>query len=189
MKRKGQSGFSLVEVVLTFAIMAVATTALGLVELSNSRRTQELKERDIAFGRGQAIMERILRMPFGSPGSGKATAAQYDILFGSDEDVRQVSLTEVQQRDEDGDGVVDDGPVTFTLEGVEDKGVWEVYIDADLDGNGTIEPVIAVDGVNIETREGRSDLMRIEIRRNGRTVLKTLRARTPQEQDETEALN
>ena len=185
MKRNSQSGFSLVEVVLTFAILAVATTALGLTQLSNSRRTQELKERDIAFGRGQAIMERILRMPFGSPGSAKATAAQYDILFGSDEDVRQVSLTEVQQRDENNDGVVDEGPITFTLEGVEDKGLWEVYIDSDLDGNGTIEPT--VDG--IETREGRSDLMRIEIRRNGRTVLKTLRARTPQEQDEADALN
>jgi type II secretory pathway pseudopilin PulG len=185
MKSKGQAGFSLVEVVLTFAIMAVATTALGLVELSNSRRTQELKERDIAFGRGQAIMERILRMPFGAPGSTAATAEKYDILFGSDEDVRQVSLTEVQQRDEDSDGVVDSGPIKFTLEGVEDKGEWEVFIDADLDGNGTIEPV--VDG--IETREGRSDLMRIEIRRNARTVLKTLRARTPQEQDESDALN
>jgi type II secretory pathway pseudopilin PulG len=185
MKRKGQSGFSLVEVVLTFAIMAVATTALGLVELSNSRRTQELKERDIAFGRGQAIMERILRMPFGAPGAASATAAKYDILFGSDDDVRQVSLTEVQQRDDDADGVVDGGPIAFTLEGVEDKGEWEVFIDSDLDGNGAIEPV--VDG--IETREGRTDLMRIEIRRNGRTVLKTLRARTPQEQDETDALN
>ena len=76
MKRRGQSGFSLVEVVLTFAIMAVATTALGLVELSNSRRTQELKERDIAFGRGQAIMERILRMPFGSPGAPAEFAAR-----------------------------------------------------------------------------------------------------------------
>lgn len=185
MKRKRQAGFSLVEVVLTFAIMAVATTALGLTELSNSRRTQELKERDIAFGRGQAIMERVLRMPFGAPGATAATAAKYDILFGSDEDVRQVSLTEVQQRDEDADGVVDSGPITFTLEGVEDKGVWEVYIDADLDGNGAIEPL--VDG--IETREGRTDLLRIEIRRNGRTVLKTLRARTPQEQDESDALN
>ncbi|MCK6461630.1 MAG: prepilin-type N-terminal cleavage/methylation domain-containing protein [Planctomycetes bacterium] len=185
MKRQSQAGFSLVEVVLTFAIMAVATTALGLVELSNSRRTQELKERDIAFGRGQAIMERILRMPFGAPGATPATAQKFDILFGSDEDVRQVSLTEVQQRDDDSDGVVDGGPIRFTLEGVEDKGEWEVFIDSDLDGNGTIEPV--VDG--IETREGRTDLMRIEIRRNQRTVLKTLRARTPQEQDESDALN
>jgi len=189
MKRKGQAGFSLVEVVLTFSIMAVATTALGLVEVSNARRSQELKERDIAFGRGQAIMERILRMPFGAPNALAATSDKYDILFGSDEDVRQVSLTEVMQRDEDANGEVDTGPIRFKLEGVEDKGVWEVYVDADLDGNGIIEPSITVDGVTIDTREGRSDLMRIEIRRNGRTVLKTLRARTPQEQDESEALN
>jgi len=183
MKKKGnQQGFSLVEVVITFSILAVATTALGLVEISNAQRSQDLKSRDIAFGRGQAIMERILRVPFGAPGATSATGSELDILFGSDEDVRQVSLTQLQQLDRDDDGVVDDVRVTFKLEGVEDKGDWEVLIDNDLDGNGLIEPII--DGV--ETREGRSDLLRIEIRRNGRTVLKTLRARTPQERDESD---
>jgi type II secretory pathway pseudopilin PulG len=190
-KRKGEGGFSLVEVVLTFAIMAVATTALGLVEVSNARRSQELKERDIAFGRGQAIMERILCMPYGAPTAPTATGAKLDLLFGSDSNLREpgqeVYLTEVMQKDTDSDGTIDDEPIRFTLEGVEDKGTWEVLVDSDLDGNGVIEPTITVDGVDIETREGRTDLMRIEIRRNGRTVLKTLRARTPQEQDDTEA--
>ena len=185
MKKKGsQQGFSLVEVVLTFSILAVATSALGLVELSNAQRSQDLKSRDIAFGRSQSIMERILRVPFGAPGATAATGSELDILFGSDEDVRQVSLTQLQQLDRNDDGIVDDSRVTFKLEGVEDKGEWEIFIDNDLDGNGIIEPI--VDGV--ETREGRSDLLRIEIRRNGRTVLKTLRARTPQEQDESEKL-
>jgi prepilin-type N-terminal cleavage/methylation domain-containing protein len=179
MKGKDQQGFTLVEVVLTFAILAVATTALGLVELSNARRSQYLKQRDISFARGQAIMERILRVPFGAPGATPASPQQLDLLFGSDEDVRQLTLTQLQQVDRDGDGKVDDQPLTFTLEGVEDKGVWEVLIDSDLDGNGVIEPVIDT----VETREGRSDLLRLEIRRNGKTVLKTLRARTPQEQD------
>ena len=184
LERKGQSGFSLVEVVLTFSILAVATTALGLVELSTSRRSQELKERDIAFGRGQAIMERLLRMPFGQPDAPAATARDLDILFGSDEDVRQVSLTQIQQRDANGDGVVDAEPIRFHLDGVEDKGLWEIHVDADLDGNGRIEPSIA----GVATREGRTDLLRVEIRRNGRTVLRTLRARTPQEQDDAEPL-
>ena len=185
MKRAGQEGFSLIEVVLTFAILAVATTALGLVEISNARRSQDLKRRDIAFSRGQAIMERILRVPFGSPGAAKPTAAQMDTLFGSDDDVRQLTLTQLEQRDLDGDGIVDEPPIRFTLEGVEDQGVWEVIVDADLDGNGRIEPFI--DG--IETREGRGDLLRLEIKRNDRTVLKTLRARTPQEQDEASTLD
>jgi len=180
MQGKGEAGFSLIEVILTFSILAVATTALGLVELSSARRSQDLKSRDIAFARGQAIMERILRMPFGAPGSSAATAAQLDIVFGSDEDVRAVSLMQLQQQDRNGDGIVDDAPFRFHLKGVEDKGLWEVFIDADLDGNGRIETMLN----GIPTREGRSDLMRIEIRRNGKTVLKTLRARTPQEQDE-----
>jgi len=179
MKQKRQAGFSLIEVILTFSILAVATTALGLVEVSNARRTQDLKARDIAFARGQAIMERILRMPFGAPGATAPTAAQLDLLFGSDDDARTVSLTQLQQQDRNNDGTVDDAPWRFTLKGVEDSGIWTIHIDSDLDGNGTIEPTI--DGV--DTREGRNDILRLEIKRNGRTVLKTLRARTPQEQD------
>ena len=178
-KRAPQAGFTLIEVLLTFSILAIATTALGLVEISNAQRKQHLKARDIAFARGQAIMERILRMPFGTPGATKLTNVQYDTLFATDIDVRSMSLTQIQQRDTTGDGVVDEKPIRFKLDGVEDAGLWEVFVDSDLDGNGKIEPTI--DGV--ETREGRTDLLRIEIRRNDRTVLRTIRARTPQEQD------
>ena len=181
---KPQAGFTLIEVMLTFAILAIATTALGLVELGNQRRKQHLKSRDIAFARGQAIMERILRMPFGTPGATQLTNVQYDSLFGTDADVRTMSLTQIQQRDNDADNIVDAPPIRFKLDGVEDRGEWEVFVDNDLDGNGVIEPII--DGV--ETREGRTDLLRIEIRRNQRTVLRTIRARTPQEQDAADSV-
>ncbi len=184
-RAKAEAGFTLIEVMITFAILAVATTALGLVELGNAKRSQHLKERDIAFARGQAFMERILRMPFGSPSQGSMSGSDYDTLFGTDKDVRNLGLTQLRQTDDNGDGVVDSGPARFKLEGVEDAGEWEVFVDSDLDGNGRIEPV--VDGV--ETREGRTDILRIEIRRNGKTVLKTIRARTPQERDEADALN
>lgn len=183
--RTEQAGFTLIEVILTFSILAVATTALGLVELSNAQRQRDLKARDIAFARGQAFMERILRMPFGSPDAVPLTSVQYDRLFGSDEDVRTMSLTQIQQRDLNLDGVIDEQPISFRLEGVEDAGVWEIRVDTDLDGNGLIEPSILLEnGESFETREGRNDLMRIEIRRNGVVVLRTIRARTPQEQDE-----
>ena len=178
-KRRRQQAFTLIEVVLTFSILAVATIALGLVEISNARRTQDLKERDISFARGQAFMERILRMPFGPPNPSAMTAQEFDTLFGTDDDVRSVSLTQLEQ------SVAASGPIRFQLEGVEDSGVWEVFVDGDLDGNGAIEDVVA----GVPTREGRGDLLRIEIRRDGRTVLKTLRARTPQERDEQDSIN
>ena len=184
MNRKStQSGFTLIEVILTFSILAIGTTALGLVEISNAQRQRDLKSRDVAFSRGQAIMERILRMPFGTPDAMGLTSTQYDSLFGSDGDVRTMSLTQIQQTDANADGTIDTQPIKFKLEGVEDNGVWEVFVDSDLDGNGAVEPI--VDGV--ETREGRTDLLRIEIRRNGRTVIRTIRARTPQEQDDAGA--
>jgi len=180
--KRSQAGFSLIEVVLTFSILAIATTALGLTEVSNARRSQELKARDIAFARGQAFMERMLRMPFGAPDAARLSGSEFDRLFGTDDDVRSMSLTQIQRRDIDGDGAIDEGPVRFLLKGVEDAGEWEVFVDSDLDGNGKIEGT--VDG--LETREGRSDLLRLEIRRNGKTVLRTLRARTPQERDAEE---
>jgi len=180
--RRRQTGFSLIEVILTFAILAVATTALGLVEISNAQRTRDLKARDVAFSRAQAFMERMLRMPFGSPDPVAMTVNDYERLFGSDDDVRSLSLTQLERKDLDGDGTIDQGPLRFTLKGVEDKGAWEIYVDRDLDGNGVIEPVVA----GVETREGRSDMLRIEFRHDGRTILKTLRARTPQERDEEE---
>ncbi len=180
--RKRQAGFSLVEVVLTFSILAIATTALGLVELSNSQRGRELKARDISFSRGQAFMERLLRMPFGAPDPVKCQAADYERLFGSDDDVRTLSLTQLERRDLDGDGAIDEPPLRFALKGVEDAGEWEIFVDRDLDGNGMVEPMLGT----VETREGRSDMLRIEFRHNGKTVLKTLRSRTPQERDEEE---
>ena len=179
---RAQAGFSLVEVVLTFSILAIATTALGLVELSNAQRSRDLKARDVAFSRAQAFMERLLRMPFGAPNPAAMGAAGYERLFGSDDDVRLLSLTQLERRDVDGDGVVDEPPVRFTLKGVEDAGAWEVYVDRDLDGNGTVEPLLG----GTDTREGRSDMLRIEFRHNGKTILRTLRARTPQERDEEE---
>ena len=182
--KSAQSGFTMIEVILTFAILAIATTALGLVELGNSQRQQHLKARDIAFARGQAFMERILRMPFGTPNATGLTNQEYDTLFGTDDPVTTMSLTQIQQKDMDGDGDVDETPIRFMLKGVEDEGIWEVFVDSDLDGNGLIEPLI--DGV--DTREGRSDLLRIEIRRNQKIVLRTIRARTPQEQDASGAV-
>lgn len=184
-KKSAQAGFTLIEVILTFSILAVATMALGLVEVSNARRQKFLKARDIAFARGQAIMERILRMPFGTPGAAGLSDIQYDALFGTDADVRTMSLTQIQQKDLDDDGTVDEQPIRFKLEGVEDAGIWTVFVDSDLDGNGLIEPLVDA----VETREGRTDLLRIEIRRNGRTVLRTIRARTPQEQDAADTIN
>ena len=179
MRRRRSEGFTLVEVILTFSILAVATVALGLVELSNAQRSQELKARDIAFARAQAFMERLLRMPFGAPNPPALSGTDFDRVFGSDDDVSSISLTQLERRDLDDDGVIDEPPITFTLQGVEDAGQWQVFVDADLDGNGLVEPTVA----DQDTREGRTDLLRIEFRRNGRTVLRTLRARTPQERD------
>lgn len=195
MKQRGQKGFSMIEVLVTFSIFSLATMALGLVEMSNAQRARELRARDIAFARAQAFMERMLRMPFGSPNPPALTPADYDRIFGSDADVRDLSLTQLQRRDTNNDGTVDDPPIRFRLRGTEDAGQWAIFVDADLDGDGILagSPIIVggdIDGDGtVDVRdgaggEGRLDLMRIEIRHNGRILLRTLRARTAQEGDE-----
>ncbi len=40
MKQRGQKGFSMIEVLVTFSIFSLATMALGLVELSNAQRAR-----------------------------------------------------------------------------------------------------------------------------------------------------
>ena len=186
---RNQAGFSLIEVVITFSILAIATTALGLVEISNARRTQDLKSRDIKFARAQAFLERVQRLPFGTPNPPasaeqpdpglRATVATLDTLFGSDKDVSQISLTQLERLGHINVGTnqwhITSEPLAFKLEGVEDHGMWEVWVDQDLDGNGVIESEIG----GVPTREGLADVLRIEIRHDGRTVLRTIRARPP----------
>jgi prepilin-type N-terminal cleavage/methylation domain-containing protein len=179
-KNSAQAGFSLVEVLVTFSIFAMATMALGLVEISNAQRTRDLRSRDIAFARAQTFMERLLRMSYGAPNPPALTADDYDRIFGSDQDIRDLSLTQLERKDNNADGVIDDQPIRFTLRGTEDRGQWEIYIDTDLNGDGTL----GTNAVATTGGEGRLDLMRIEIRHNGRIVMRTLRARTAQEQDE-----
>ena len=191
-KKRCEAGYSLIEVLLTFAILAVATTALGLVEVSNARRTQDLKARDIGFARAQAFMERILRLPYGTPNSPAADEfvpaadetrllpSDYDRLLGSDEDVSTISLTQLESightRLEPNRWRVIQPPIRFTLEGVEDAGEWEIFVDQDLDGNGVVESEIG----GVPTREGLNDVLRVEIRRNGKTLLRTIRTRPPE---------
>jgi len=190
-EQRRQQGYSLIEVLLTFAILAVATTALGLVEISNARRTQDLKARDIGFARAQAFMERILRLPFGTPNfpasdeyvppadETRMQASDYDRLFGSDDDVSALCLTQLEQightQIAPNKWRVIQPPIRFTLEGVEDAGEWEVFVDQDLDGNGIVESDIG----GVATREGLNDVLRVEIRRNGKTLLRTIRTRPP----------
>ncbi len=79
----------------------------------------------------------------------------------------------------------------FRLDGFETSGVFEVEINADLDGNGTFQGVrgaddptsgnlatSAGDGTSLVTLESEGDprLLRIEIFWNGEPVLRTVRA-------------
>ena len=191
----GTKAFTLVETIFAFAVLLTSMAIFGLVEVGNTRASLDLKRKDVAFARGQAILERIQRLPFGAPNLPALMNAELDRLFGSTDDVRTLSLTQLRQRDTNGDGVVDSGPIQFQLEGVEDDGLWEIHIDSDLDGNGVIDDrngdgaVDSGPSVNMPTREGRNDLLRIEIVHDGRTVLKTIRSRTPNERDAAESLN
>lgn len=168
-----QRGFSLIEVVVTMAIFALATMALSLTTLSAHQKTEWLKERDVRHSTATAILERVLTLPFGSSVDGAPTTRQLDLVFGSDETLHREEAPSLVQLSRV-------SPLWFKVESTEARGKWTIVIDNDLDGNGVVEE--EVDG--IPTLEGQESLYRIEILYEDQVVLRTIRTQSPNESAE-----
>ena len=150
--------------------------------------TLEMHERDMVRAQAMKYMQRLQRRPFGTDVDPPATAAQVRELFDDDLDLAvpgfpTPSLRSLERdRDEEG--------WRFRIEGFESRGVWEVEVSRDIDGNGTFRGVRgtetpttggapeAGDGVTVTDlrSENTDDLLRIEIFWNGQSVLRTVRA-------------
>lgn len=157
-------GFSLLEVLIAMAVLAIVMMAYALTEVQTVQSSRQSKEYGIRFTTAEGILSRLQILPFGSPTQGPPTAEQLDALFGSDEVLGKnaPSLTQVSRL----------SPLWFKLAGIEATGRWTVYVDNDLDGNGIIDE---------DFREGRSDLYRIAVQYEGRTVVQTIRGASPQQ--------
>jgi general secretion pathway protein I len=63
MKRRHQTGFTLIEVVIAFAIFALCAGALYEVFASSARRTAQSRDREIAWLTAQSVLSELRARP------------------------------------------------------------------------------------------------------------------------------
>lgn len=154
-----QDGFSLIEVMAALSISVLMVLCLHTSILSSVQQRERSDFHQRVRGIAYDYMQTLLAIPFGSGSAGTARPAELQELFDLDDDVGTATLRSVQTP-------VGDSGHSFTLatEGVDV--LFRVVVQSDLNGDGT------TDGF----REGRSDLLKIELFADGRLLFETIRA-------------
>lgn len=156
--RDDEAGFSLIDVCVTLFVCVVVIYALhsGTRTAMETRKTVEQNYQLQLFTND--FVNRLRRLPFGNPGSPGVSGAQLDALFDADQDLGNASFIQLRVP------ATSDG-YSFLMAGNEFTKAWRVRVTNDLNG----------DGDTSDDREGRNDLMRIEIYYDNRLLVETLR--------------
>ncbi len=158
----GQEGFTLIDATITLlvSVLMLYTLHSGTQTSMSARRASERIY--AAHLQGMDFMERVRKIPFGQASDPTPTAAQLQEFFDDDDDLGSITLTQLK--------------VSPTASGYQFKmaskgliGTWELKVTDDLDG----------DGNNTGPREGRSDLLKIEIYFEGKIMFQSLRTSDP----------
>ena len=152
-------GFSLVEATLTlalsvFLLYALHTTVQSSISArKNAERNHQINEM------GSDYLARHLQIPFGAPTDPPASGPRLSELFDDDQELGDITMHQLKvQPDHPGH--------TFATASDGLIGTWRVRLTNDLDGDRSLGG----------PREGRSDLLRIEIYFDERLVHEALRA-------------
>lgn len=182
--RRRSSGTSLVDVVISMGVLVVTAGGLAVSVLSTQKSSGQMAQRDMVRTQALRYVERLLGVPYGVDAAVTATAAEAADFFDDDASMPAgISLMALRTP-------MNGAGWRFGVSGFEAKGVWEVEINGDLDGNGTLNGIrgtltpttggttAAGDGASTVTMlsEGRTTLTRIEVFFNGVSVAKTLRS-------------
>lgn len=182
--RRRSSGTSLVDVVISMGVLVVTAGGLAVSVLSTQKSSAKMAQRDMIRTQALRYVERLLGVPYGVDAAAAATATEAADFFDDDASMPAgISLMALRTP-------LNGAGWRFGVSGFEAKGVWEVEVNNDLDGNGTLTGVrgtltpttggteTAGDGSSTVTMlsEGRTTLMRIEVFFNGVSVLKTFRS-------------
>ena len=158
-RRGRKGGFSLIEVMLVASMMMTVLTTIGVGLRAGHESRRELERRAQLTLVASEMLDRLFRIGFGTQGEAAANADQLDELFDGDEALGSATLASLR---------VPSGTVghVFEIADFPWGGQFQVRVDADLNG----------DGDETDAREGRPDLLRINILWNGVLLLESVRA-------------
>ncbi len=153
------AGFTLVEVciALSVTLMSLLVLNTGTQTAIHTRVACECMSEQNDFA--NTLLERVSSLPFGSRLDSAATGRELDELLDDDDDVGTITL----QRLRLASGTAG---VSFQRVSHNDTSMWRLRVSRDLNG----------DGDETDAREGREDLMRIELFKGNARILETLRA-------------
>lgn len=158
-RRRLQRGSSLVETMLVASLMATVLTTIGIGLRAGHSSRREMQRKVALTAVASELLDRLERIPFGNDGDAGASGGQLDELFDGDTDLGSATL--ISLRGAPGA----EGP-SFALQDFPWGGMFEVRVDADLNGDGDED----------DDREGRPDLLRINILWDGKLLIESIRA-------------
>ena len=159
---QGQDGMSLLEVTMALGLAILALLALHSTLSASVEGRKTTSDHEQARAMGRELLSRLQRIQYGNSSHATPTAAQLDEFFDADAELGTLTLAQlVTPPDQPG--------WTFAVAADGVLGTWRVRVTQDVDGNGVI------DGA----RDGREDLLRLELLFNERLVFESFRAAPP----------
>ncbi|MAG54944.1 MAG: hypothetical protein CMJ83_01505 [Planctomycetes bacterium] len=191
-RQRRDAGFSAIEAVLMITLLGMATLSMAHTVVSGQRSLEHIEDDSRIVEQAQILMTRIAALPFGTSGEGPADTWDLLMLVAVENDAYgspygpgtsgtygpaqlywgtgALSLTQVR-------GV---SPLQweYSVNNVQyygKEGLWEIIVDRDLNGDGDL-----LDPMEVATATAQ-DLLRVEIRFDGRRILRSIRSRNPTE--------
>jgi type II secretory pathway pseudopilin PulG len=156
---RAERGFSLVELmgalaVIVIMVMSMQGTMFSSIKIRASNSSVETRQ-----AQAYDYIQRLVKISFGSPTDPAPTPAQLTELFDDDQDLGTVSLKQIQT------------PATsaghsFTTSLADLTTAWRIVVNNDFNADQL------TDGF----REGRPDLLQIEVYANDVLMMRTMRA-------------
>jgi hypothetical protein len=157
--RAAERGVTLLELTAALTLAVIILLTLQSTMLSSIRGRERTRVLEARVGHAHEYLQRLLVLPFGTTLDPAATDTQLTELFDDDMDLGNVSLMQVRTAP---------GAPGHSFTTVRDDVAtdWRVVVGQDLDRDG------ALGGF----REGRNDLLLIEVFAENRLMFRTLRA-------------
>ncbi len=183
-------GFSSVEAVLIMSMIGMATLSMGHSIMAGQKALGYVEDDTRILDQAQVLISRMTQIPFGSGAETAASAPALAMLVAVENDLfgsstgasgangqitqtftgATVTLTQVRLASPMSWQYAVQGRAYYGL-----GGTWQIIVDRDVNGDGdTLDPVELATSAS-------QDLFRIEIRYDGRRVLRTVRTRQPSE--------